>query len=159
MPAFIKWYNHITLTASVASVVVGVVLLIQYYPDSPDMIFTCLDLTGDLSWYGSKAMTIILLCMEANLVGLMSFAQSRPDLWYFFSNMEDEVRQKCIRFAIVMIGISKIALSAILTYNIYCALMQQDAISCYTCIVLLLCIAPLVLCVFYYLYLSLRKKD
>ena len=159
MPAFAKWYNRITLVASLASVVVGVVLLVQYYADSPDMIFVCLDLTGDLSWYGSKAMTIIFLCMEANLVGLMSFAQNRPDLWYFFSNMEEEVRQKYIHFAIVMIGFSKIGLSAILTYNIYCALMQQDAVSCYMCTVLLSFIAPLVLCIFYYLYLSLRKKD
>ncbi len=159
MTAFTKWYNRITLVASVASFVVGIVLLVRYYADSPDMIFTCLDFTGDLSWYGSKAMTIILLCMEANLAGLMSFAQGRPDIWYFFSNMDESVRRKVILFDSVMIGISKIALSAILTYNIYCALMQQDARQCYSCMVLLLFIAPLVLCVFYYLYLSLRKKD
>lgn len=159
MPAFIKWYNRFTLAASVLSFVAGVVLLIQYYADSPDMIFTCLDLTGNLSWYGSKAMTIIFLFMEANLIGLMNYAQDRPDSWYFFSNMDEPLRNKVIRFDSVMIGLSKMALSGILTYNIYCALMQQNARQCYPCMVLFLFIAPLVLCVFYYLYLSLRKKD
>ena len=159
MTAFTKWYNRVTLVGSGVSFVAGVVLLIQYYADSPDMIFTCLDFTGDLSWYGSKAMTIIFLCMEANLAGLMNFIQGRPDIWYFFSNMEERVQKKVIVFNSVMIGISKMALSAIMTYNIYCALMQQDAVLCYTCIVLLFFIAPLVLCIFYYLYLSLRKKD
>lgn len=159
MTAFTKWYNRVTLVISSVSFIVGVVLLIQYYADSPDMIFTCLDFTGYLSWYGSKAMTIIFLCMEANLVGLMSYIQGRPDIWYFFSNMDEPLRNKVILFDSVMIGLSKMALSAIFTYNIYCALMQQDARQCYPCMVLLLFIAPLVLCVFYYLYLSLRKKD
>ncbi len=159
MLTFTKWYNRITLAVSAVIFVVGVVLLIQYYADSPEMIFTCLDFIGDLSWYGSKAMTIIFLCMEANLAGLMSFIQGRPDFWYFFSNVEEPVRKKVIVFDSIMIGISKIALSFILTYNIYCALLQQDARSCYPCMVLFLFIAPLILCIFYYLFLSLWKKD
>lgn len=49
MTAFTKWYNRVTLVISSVSFIVGVVLLIQYYADSPDMIFTCLDFTGYLS--------------------------------------------------------------------------------------------------------------
>ncbi len=158
MEKAIKYYNWITFGMANAALVTGVVFLCRFYRSAPEQIFTCLDFSGEPAFYGSKAITCIFILMEACLIFLMSFMQFQPEKWYFFSNISQSVREKTSRFSQVMIGISKMALSVIITYNIRCALLQQNGFSYYPLIVFACFVTPLLLCIFYYLFLCAKQR-
>ena len=91
----------------IASILVGVILLILFWSDMPDTVPTHFNIQGEPDGWGSKNSLILLPILATFLFVLLSFIEKRPQSFNYLIKITEENAYKQYTLARSMMNLTK----------------------------------------------------